>query len=267
MLDKFNREINYLRISITDRCNLRCTYCMPAEGIKLIKHSDILSFEEIFNFAKTAVKLGVRKIRLTGGEPLVRKGIVDLVRLIASIEGVKDFGMTTNGVLLEKYARQLKDAGLHRINISLDTTNPDRYKQLTRGGDIQKVFAGIEAAKKAKLFPIKINTVIEKSVNEPDAKLVAEFAKQNNLQIRFIEQMDLEKGRFGIVHGGSGGDCAHCNRLRLTSDGLIKPCLFGNKFVRIRDFNSYEEAILEAVKIKPKCGISNSGNKFFNIGG
>ena len=157
MLDKYNRRINYMRISVTDRCNLRCVYCMPAEGIKLIPHKEILSFDEIFEVAKVAVSMGVDKIRITGGEPLVRKNIVELIRMISSLEGVKDFGLTTNGIYLTKYAQQLADAGLHRVNISLDTMNPEKYKQVTRLGDINQVFEGIKAAKKAGLHPVKIN--------------------------------------------------------------------------------------------------------------
>ncbi|MCF6184666.1 MAG: radical SAM protein, partial [Bacteroidales bacterium] len=163
MYDRFNRKINYLRISVTDRCNLRCVYCMPAEGVELMQHKDILRFEEIVEVVKYAVSQGVDKIRITGGEPLVKKGIVDLIRMIAEIDGIKDFGMTTNGIFLDKYAQQLADAGLHRVNISLDTINPEKYRKITRTGDITQVFKGIEAAKKAGLNPIKINCVVQKS--------------------------------------------------------------------------------------------------------
>lgn len=155
MFDRFNRKINYLRISVTDRCNLRCVYCMPEEGVVLLDHKEILSFDEIVDVAKTAVRKGVDKIRVTGGEPLVRNGIIDLVKMIGEIDGIKDFSMTTNGILLSKYADDLANAGLHRVNISLDTLDPEKFKQITRGGDIQKVFDGIEAAKKAGLNPIK----------------------------------------------------------------------------------------------------------------
>ncbi len=134
MFDRFNRTINYLRISVTDRCNLRCRYCMPEEGIKLLRHEDILSFDEITGFTEVAVKHGVNKVRITGGEPLVRKGIVTLVKMIADIEGINDLSMTTNGVLLKDFAADLKTAGLHRVNISLDTTDPERFAYITRGG-------------------------------------------------------------------------------------------------------------------------------------
>jgi len=162
MYDKFNRKINYLRISVTDRCNLRCTYCMPETGIQLLQHSDIISFEEIVDVVKLSVGLGIDKIRITGGEPLARKGIVDLVAMIAEIPGINDFGLTTNGILLKKYAKELKEAGLHRVNVSLDTLNPEKYHQITRLGNIEDVLEGISEAQKIGLTPVKINCVIKK---------------------------------------------------------------------------------------------------------
>ncbi len=266
MFDSYNRRINYLRISVTDRCNLRCTYCMPAEGIALMQHSDILSFEEIMDVVDAALALGVDKIRLTGGEPLVRKGIVDLVGLIASKPGVQDLGMTTNGQLLAKFAQPLKDAGLHRVNISLDTMDPERYRQVTRGGDISNVLKGIETAVKVGLSPVKINCVIVKSPSEPDAVEVAEFAKKNDLKVRFIRQMDLEKGEFYVVDGGSGGDCSTCNRLRLTANGMIKPCLFNDMEYNVREHGAYK-ALQLALGNKPSCGTINRHGEFYNIGG
>ena len=201
MFDSYNRHINYLRISVTDRCNLRCVYCMPAEGIPLMQHDDILTFEEIMEVVDAAITMGVDKIRITGGEPLVRKGIVNLVQMIASKPAIVDLGMTTNGQLLEQFAQPLKEAGLHRINVSLDTMNPEKYKQITRGGDIAKVLKGIEASVEAGFTPVKINCVISKSPSERDALEVAEFGKKHGLQVRFIRQMDLEKGEFYIVDG------------------------------------------------------------------
>ncbi len=266
MLDRFNREINYLRISITDRCNLRCVYCMPEEGIKLIDHRSILSLEEITEFTKCAVKIGINKVRITGGEPLARKGAVNLVRMLAEIKEIKDLSMTTNAILLPKYARELKEAGLMRVNISLDTIDPDRYRAITRGGEITDVFNGITAAIEAGLFPIKINCVIKKSINEPDAVAVKKYCDANGLTARFIYEMDIEKGEFGIVHGGSGGDCENCNRLRLTSDGLLKPCLFSDLSFDVRKFGC-EQALKLALEQKPKCGVGSTSNKFYNVGG
>jgi len=266
MYDKFNRKITYLRVSVTDRCNLRCVYCMPEEGVKLISHKEILTFDEIINVIKSAVNKGVDKIRLTGGEPLVRKGIVDLVAMIAKIDGVKDFGLTTNGILLDELAQPLADAGLHRVNISLDTMDAAKYREITRLGDINKVFKGIDAARKAGLTPIKINCVIKKSHDEPDAKAVAKFCAENDLQIRYIHVMDLEKGEFSVVEGGTGGDCKICNRLRLTAKGDIMPCLFSNQGYNVRELG-IDEAIDLAVKNKPRSGHHNSVGKFYNIGG
>lgn len=266
MYDRFNRKINYLRISVTDRCNLRCVYCMPEEGVKLLEHQDILTFDEIVKVTETAVRKGIDKVRLTGGEPLVRKGIVDLVKMIGQIEGIKDYSMTTNAILLDRYAQELAESGLHRVNISLDTLNAEKFRQITRGGDIQKVFDGIKAAKEVGLEPVKINCVIKESRTEPDAVEVAKFCNKNNLMVRFIKEMDLETGSFSVVQGGSGGDCAHCNRLRLASDGLIKPCLFSDMGYSVRELGA-ERAIDLAIGNKPVSGHRNLTGKFYNIGG
>ena len=266
MYDKFNRKINYLRISVTDRCNLRCTYCMPEEGIQLINHADIITFEEIVDVVKISIGLGIDKIRLTGGEPLARKGIVDLVRMIAEIPGINDFGLTTNGITLKKHALALKEAGLHRVNVSLDTLNPERYHKITRLGNINDVLEGIIEAQKVGLTPVKINCVIKKSSQEPDAIEVADYCKKNGLQIRYIHQMELSMGHFSVVEGGEGGDCKICNRLRLTANGNVKPCLFNNLEYNIREFG-IEEAIAKALKHKPKCGSVNTSGAFYNIGG
>jgi GTP 3',8-cyclase len=266
MLDKFNRELNYLRISVTDRCNLRCTYCMPEEGIRLLRHEEILSFNEITSFTKVAVLNGVTKVRLTGGEPLVRKGITALVRMIADIKGIEDLSMTTNGTLLNLYAMELKSAGLRRVNISLDTIDPEKFKIITRSGNIDDVFEGIEAARNAGLFPLKINCVIKESKEEEDARGVTSFCKKNNLEIRYIRQMDLVRGHFSVVDGGTGGDCGSCNRLRLTSIGKLKPCLFNNIEFDIRELG-YEKAIKLAAELKPECGSINETGSFYNIGG
>lgn len=266
MFDRFNRKINYLRISVTDRCNLRCVYCMPEEGVKLLDHADILTFDEIVNVVKAAVRKGVDKVRLTGGEPLVRKGIVDLVQMIGEVDGIDDYSMTTNGILLDRYADDLVKAGLHRVNISLDTLNPEKFRQITRGGDIQKVFDGINAAKKAGLKPIKINCVIKDNKQEQDAVEVTKFCEENGLYIRYIKEMDLEKGEFSVVQGGSGGDCGKCNRIRLTANGLIKPCLFSDLGYGVRELGP-ERAIDMAIANKPASGHENHTGKFYNIGG
>lgn len=265
MLDRYSREISYLRISVTDRCNLRCHYCMPEKNPAMLKHSDILTFEEIQQVVSVAVPLGITKIRLTGGEPLVRKDIIKLVSMIASVEGVQDLAMTTNATLLEKFASPLANAGLHRINVSLDTTDADKFRLITRGGDINKVYRGIAAAKEAGLHPIKINCVV-KGDDRQDAERVKEFGLQEGLEVRFISEMDLQSGHFGIVEGGSGGDCRQCNRLRLTSNGKIKPCLFSDLEYDIRELG-IEKAISSALENKPVKGTVNMMNAFHNIGG
>ena len=239
---------------------------MPEEGIKLLSHDKILSFDEIVKVVETSVEYGIDKVRLTGGEPLVRKGIVDLVSKIWNVLGVKDLSMTTNGVLLEKYAQDLKDAGLQRVNISLDTLNPKKFKEITRVGDINQVFAGIKAAKKAGLAPIKVNCVVWESSEEDDAKEVADYCKKNDLEVRFIHQMNLKTGEFSVVEGGEGGNCKKCNRLRLTANGDVKPCLFSELSYNVREMGA-EEAILKAVEKKPQCGTHNNSGEFYNIGG
>ncbi|MFH0896124.1 MAG: radical SAM protein [Bacteroidota bacterium] len=266
MYDSFNRRIHYLRISVTDRCNLRCTYCMPEEGIQLLNHSNILSLEEMAAFTDVAVKNGIDKVRITGGEPLVRKGIVDFVKLLAGIEGIKDLSMTTNGVSLGHFAPLLKEAGLHRINISLDTINAEKFKTITRGGDLNQVLDGVNAAIRAGLQPVKINCVVEKYPDEPDAMAVKSYCDALGIQVRFIPKMDLERGNYQTVIGGTGGNCALCNRLRLSSDGWLRPCLFNNNKFNIRELG-FEQAILQAVEAKPSCGSFSTENKFNEIGG
>lgn len=266
MLDSYNRYINYLRISVTDRCNLRCMYCMPEEGVKMLPHDQILTFEEIIEVVTTGASLGISKVRVTGGEPLVRKNIVYLFEELGKIDGITDLSITTNGILLEKYAADLKAAGLHRVNISLDTMNPMQFRYITRGGNIEDVIKGIDAALKVGLTPVKLNCVIKDTSSSPDAQAVKEFAKSRGIQVRFIHQMDLSAGHFSVVEGGSGGDCAICNRLRLTANGKIKPCLFNDQEYDVRKLGA-SEAIRRAVENKPACGSHNLSGQFYNIGG
>lgn len=266
MRDRFDRNINYLRISVTDRCNLRCTYCMPAEGIRLLRHEDILTFDEIAGVVTVAAGMGVTKVRLTGGEPLVRRGIADLVGMLAAIPGIRDLSMTTNGILLEPFAPTLRQAGLHRINVSLDTLDPEKYTRITRGGELDRVLAGLEAAKAAGLHPIKLNCVVGPMNDERDALLVKQFGQERGFQVRFIRQMDLATGEFYVVEGGEGGNCHLCNRLRLTSNGLVKPCLFNALGYSVREMGA-RDAILKALEDKPACGSVNLQEQFYNIGG
>jgi len=266
VIDSHGRNIDYLRVSVTDRCNLRCRYCMPEEGISLLRHEDILSFEDIFEITKTAVKMGIKKVRLTGGEPLVRRGIMDLVQLLASIDGIEDLAMTTNGILLAHHAKNLLLAGLQRINVSLDTVDAERYRHITRGGRIEAVFAGIEAAQDAGLAPIKINCVVGPDSASSDVLAVREYGQRRGLQVRVIRQMTFATGCFSVAEGGTGGDCKRCNRLRLSSDGKIRPCLFSDVFFDMRKLGVVE-AIQQAVHHKPKAGMPCRHTAMQAIGG
>jgi cyclic pyranopterin phosphate synthase len=239
---------------------------MPAEGVHLLSHNRILTYEEIISVIREAVALGITKVRITGGEPLVRKGIAGFVERVAAIDRIRDFGLTTNGILLREFAEPLAKAGLHRINISLDTTDPEKFRTITRGGDIREVFNGIIAARNAGLNPIKINCVVKHSSDEPDARAVRDFGLSQGVEVRFIHEMDLESGCFTVVEGGSGGDCLQCSRLRLTADGMIKPCLFNDLSFSIRELGT-REALLAAIHQKPRKGSVNLHNKFHNIGG
>lgn len=266
MYDRYNRNIHYLRISVTDRCNLRCIYCMPPQGIKSLKREEILSFEEIASFTTIAVANGIDKVRITGGEPLIRKNIVYLIHLLANIDGIKDLSLTTNGILLKDFAGPLKDAGLNRVNISLDTVDPERYEEITRGGDFARVMQGVDAAEKAGLLPIKINCVVKESSGEPDAVRVKAFCKSRTFNVRFIRQMNLEAGEYAMVEGGTGGNCKLCNKLRLSSDGNLRPCLFNDLSFNIRKLGA-EKAIQLAIEAKPEFGTRSSQNRFNLIGG
>jgi len=266
MFDRFNRRINYLRISVTDRCNFRCTYCMPSEGVPLKKHEEILSFDKIADVVKVGAQLGVTKIRLTGGEPLVRKDIAVLVKMLSQTAGIEDIGLTTNGVFLPQLAKTLKEAGLSRVNISLDTMNSKKFREISRTGNLKDVLKGIDAALEAGLQPVKINFVRIPGVNENDEVEVRAFCKEKGLKLRFIRQMNLEKGEFYPVEGGAGGVCDVCNRLRLTADGFLVPCLHSGLRFNIREMG-IEEAFKKAVQFKPEEGTGTKSHEFSNIGG
>jgi cyclic pyranopterin phosphate synthase len=190
MLDKFKREINYLRVSITDRCNLRCVYCMPKEGVSLIGHEDILSYEEMLRIIRIASKLGIVKVRVTGGEPLVRRGLVGFLTSLGEF-GLEDISLTTNGILLESFADPIRKAGVGRINVSLDSLDPERYARITRGGDLAAVLRGLEQADRAGFSPIKINVVTVKDFNDDEASQFARLTLEKPYEIRFIELMPI----------------------------------------------------------------------------
>lgn len=191
LLDGQGRQHDYLRISVTDRCNLRCTYCMGEDGIDQLAHENILSYEDILKVVRAGAELGISKIRITGGEPLVRKGIVGLISQIASVKGITDLAMTTNGILLPRYAAELKNAGLNRVNISLDSLQEEKYHNITRCGELKMVMDGIEAALKQGLHPVKLNVVLMKGVNDSEVPDFLKLVHQKPLHVRFIEYMPI----------------------------------------------------------------------------
>lgn len=197
MIDAHGRRINYLRVSVTDRCNLRCVYCMPPEGVPMLRHEDLLTFEEIARIVRVGASLGIGKVRLTGGEPLVRRGIVELTQSLCAIPGVGQVAITTNGILLPEYAHPLKAVGLRGVNISLDTLRPDRYRAITRGGAIERAYAGIEAALREGFRPVKINMVVMRGINDDEIQDFARLTMDRPLEVRFIEFMAI--GRLGLV--------------------------------------------------------------------
>ena len=270
LVDSFGRIINYLRISVTDRCNQKCMYCSPKGVFTKLPRQDVLSFEEIYEFTKIAVSSGVTKLKLTGGEPLVRKDILYLVELLGSIQGIKDLGMTTNGLLLKKFSKQLKNAGLQRINISLDTLSADKYNLITKGGNINEVYGSIEAAQKAGLEPVKINCVVMPGINEYEIDAMRKFCENAGLQLQFIQVMDLSQKRLSEnLHEifSRPPKCEFCNKLRLASNGDIFPCLYSNLCISIRKSGSYAEALIKAVEMKPFTSNKSNFQTMAEIGG
>jgi cyclic pyranopterin phosphate synthase len=302
--DDFDRRIDYLRLSITDRCNLRCVYCMPPEGVVPTTHKEILSYEEIVRIVEIGAGLGVKKVRLTGGEPLTRKDVSFLVSSLKKIRGIEDLSMTTNGTLLERHARELADAGLDRVNVSVDSFNADRYRKITRGGSLDAVMRGLAAAERAGLKPIKINMVPMRGVNDDE---VAEFARltlASEYHVRFIEfmpsgdndywtpdryisteelkktigtigpllpvrvrkngpsryfRLGSAKGVIGFISAITHHFCADCNRLRLTSDGKLRPCLFSETEIDLKTAlrsggsdAEIERLLRLSIKVKPE---------------
>jgi cyclic pyranopterin phosphate synthase len=266
MKDRFGRTIDYLRVSVTDQCNLRCRYCMPAGYEPPTRPEEMLSFAEITEVVGQAVGLGITRIRFTGGEPLVRPGLEQLVGMVAALPGLTDLALSTNGLLLGAQAAGLAAAGLRRVNISLDTLSPERYRALTRGGDLALVLAGIAAARAAGLAPVKLNCVVRRSCLEPDAQAVAAWAAEQGLEVRFIHRMDAASGTFSVVQGGAGGDCPRCSRLRLSCAGVVRPCLFCDQGFSVRELGA-REALVQAVAQKPAAGGPCADNWIRAVGG
>lgn len=272
LIDNFGRKINYLRLSVTDRCNFRCRYCMPAGGVAKLDHQEVLSYEELLLLAGAAVDLGIEKIRITGGEPLVRRGLSPFLTRLAALPGLRQLVLTTNGLLLPEMAQELKRAGVQRLNISLDSLQPEPFSRITRGGDLRRVQAGIAAAVEAG-FPVKLNMVVMRGENDGELEDFAALTLQHPFAVRFIEYMPaiqeqnwerlvlsgeeilsrLAKrfsfapidrgalagpakefriaggvGSIGVITPLSGHFCGDCNRIRVTSAGTVRSCLFGN---------------------------------------
>lgn len=266
MVDSYGREITYLRLSVTEHCNLRCRYCMPEDGVCGRRHEELLTQEETVMAVRAAASLGIFKLRVTGGEPLVRPDIVPLCRELAAVEGIKELCLTTNGTLLPKLTRPLREAGVKRLNISLDTLNQAKYRHITRNGNLAEALAGIEAALEAGYDKVKLNAVLIGGFNDDEIADLAELTRRYPVDMRFIEMMpmydggdfgadafipytavterlpELEpvaadggvarlyrlpgaKGNIGLISPVSAHFCAACNRLRLTADGKLKPCL------------------------------------------
>ncbi len=311
--DSRGRSIDYLRISVIDRCNLRCIYCMPSSGVKWIEYKEILSYEEILKVVGVLSEMGIRKIRLTGGEPLMRKNIQYLVGKLNEIDGIEEITITTNGLLLERYAMELKESGLHRINVSLDSLNPDRYREITRGGDLGAVIKGIEIAEEIGLTPVSINMVPVRGFNDDEIEEFALLTFKRPWRVRFIEFMPVggkefwtperyvpereirervmrigeliqlgEKsggparywrlrgatGTIGFISALTNHFCNECNRLRLTSDGRLRPCLFSETWVDLKPSlrGGTDEELRRLINLAIQCkpdGHNLSGRRDF----
>lgn len=303
LTDRFGRVHDYLRISVTDRCNLRCLYCMPEEGVEFAEASSLLSYDHIVQVVEAGARHGIRKLRITGGEPLVRPDLDRLIARLSDIPGIEDIALTTNGIFLAKQAEALKKAGLNRVNISLDTLDPARFRFIARRGDLRRVLEGIEAAAEVGFDPIKLNCVLLKGINEDEIPLFLKLAYERPLHVRFIEYMPIGHaddnwrqhylplsrvleiaeqegyriarkenvrgngpsddwemeggiGSFGMIHPISDDFCKSCNRLRLTADGSIKPCLYWVDELNVKDALGDDEAMAglfrKAMDIKPE---------------
>ncbi len=294
MTDQFGRDITYLRISVTDKCNLRCRYCMPEEGVCKKSHADMLSEDEIITAVEASAALGITKVRITGGEPLVKKNILSICRRTAAVEGIREVCLTTNGILLPELAKPLKESGVKRLNLSLDTLNEEKYAYITRIGRLSDFRAGLDAAFDAGFEKIKINAVLIGGFNDNEIMPLAELTRQYPVDMRFIEMMPMydsgdfdrsafipytrvleqlpdavpveqdgsvaklyrlpgAKGRIGLISPVSAHFCGTCNRLRLTADGKLKPCLHSPEEYSLKglDFEGMKQVLAEAIRNKP----------------
>ena len=305
MTDAYGRKIEYLRMSVTDGCNLRCRYCMPPDGMAECPCRTAMSADEFVEIARAAAELGMKKLRITGGEPLVRGDIIPLVRALGAVQGIEDMSMTTNATLLAPCAEELYKAGIRRINISLDTLMPEKYAEITRGGRLSDALEGIRAAMAAGISPVKLNTVLIGGFNDDEIAALAEMTVRYPVQLRFIELMPIgntgdfpaqaylpdstvlerlpqlvpvpsekhtvarlhrlpgAKGEVGLISPLSNHFCAECNRLRLTADGCLKPCLHSAEELSVRGLHGEQlkQAILTAVSHKPQMHVALSATE------
>ncbi len=268
MLDSYNRTIEYLRISVTDRCNLRCRYCMPEEGVCKKDHGEIVSYEMIRRVVEAAIPLGITKVRITGGEPLVRKGIVGLVETLSGLKGLRELTMTTNGILLPRFAKDLKQAGMNRINVSLDTLDPEKYHWLTRGGKFEDVLKGLDSLDAAGFTHTKINMVLMPDFNEMEVSLMQKFCSTRGIALQRIHHYylgDYQSIDFS-VEAERPKSCRLCNRIRMTADGMLKPCLFSEQEIPI-DPKDIAGSLVMAIRGKPAHGCANTSRENWQIGG
>jgi len=317
MTDRFGRDITYLRISITDKCNLRCRYCMPEEGICKRSHHEMLTEDEIITAVEAAAALGIKKLRITGGEPLVKKNIVSICRRAAAVEGITEVCLTTNGLMLPQLGKELRQAGVSRLNLSLDTLDPEKYAYITRIGKLEDFKAGLDAAFEAGFDKVKINAVLIGGFNDDEIVPLAELTKQYPVDMRFIELMPIQdhdefgqeaylpysrvleklpqaaavapdggvaklyrlpgaKGNIGLISPVSAHFCRECNRMRLTADGKLKPCLHAPDEYSIKglDFEGMKQVFQQAIWNKPQwhgdldaLHRSHAGRNMNEIGG
>ena len=303
MIDQFGRTVQYLRISVTDKCNLRCVYCMPMEGLPWLKREDLLSYEEIEQVVRVMAPMGLERIRITGGEPLVRQDLPELIKLLAAVPGIRDLSLSTNAVLLGEQADALRSAGVQRLNVSLDSLQPDRVDAIARRpGSYPKIMEGFDAAERVGFAPIKVNVVLIRGQNDDEIRDFAEITRERPWHVRFIEMMptganlelsaqqfvsctealrqvreidELEPvsgpfgngparyyqfpgapGTIGVITPMSHNYCDRCNRMRLTADGQLRPCLFGHIQTNLRDplraGADLVPLIEETLRIKPE---------------
>lgn len=317
LVDKFGRQITYLRLAVTDRCNLRCQYCMPAHGIEIAPRSELLSFKEMYRITRVLSELGVNKVRLTGGEPFVRKDFINFLEMLSHNDKLDEINITTNGVLISKHIQKLETLKIKTINLSIDSLSKDKFAEITRRNVFDKVYEILEKLERSKLV-VKLNAVIQSGVNTNEIIDFIELTKYKNLEIRFIEEMPFNgigkretteiwnyakiiklirfyykdikslkvkksstsinfkipnyKGSFGIIPAYTRSICNDCNRIRITSTGLLKNCLFDEGVFNIRDFirngatdSELKKLFLSLVKEKPKNGFVAEDNRTFNI--